>query len=356
MAARRHEFGRLRDGTRIDAVTLSGASGTRATIITYGATLQALEVPDRDGGLADVVLGFDTIAGYESHRSFFGATVGRVANRIGGARFTLAGREYRVSANDGDNCLHGGQEGFDRRAWRIVSIEEGDAASVRLALTSRDGDQGFPGELEAEVLYRLDDKGCLSIDHRASTSAPTFVNLTHHSLFNLAGEGTARDVLTHTLQVAASRITPVDERLVPTGELRAVAGTAFDFRDPRVIGARIRDGRDSQLAVGRGIDHNYVLDAGATREPKVAARLKDAASGRVLEVWTTEPGLQVYTGNFLTGAVAGKRGHLYRMGDGIALEPQKFPDSPNQPGFPSARLDPGETYLHRMALRFSTEN
>lgn len=356
MAAHRQEFGRLRDGTRIEAVTLSGGRGLRATIITYGATLQALEVPDRDGKLADVVLGFDGIAGYESHRSFSGATVGRVANRIGGARFTLAGREYHVSANDDGNSLHGGEQGFDRRVWRILALEEGNTASVWLALTSRDGDQGYPGELEAEVLYSLDAAGCLSIDHRATTNAPTFVNLTHHSLFNLAGEGGARDALTHSLEVAASHITPVDERLIPTGELRAVAGTPFDFLESRVIGARIRDGRDPQLLVGRGIDHNYVLDAGATPGPKFAARLKDEASGRVLEVWTTEPGLQVYTGNFLTGAVAGKSGHLYRMGDGIALEPQKFPDSPNQPGFPSARLDPGETYLHRMALRFSTEN
>lgn len=337
-------------------MTLSNARGVRATIITYGATLQALELPDRHGEVEDVVLGFDDAAGYEAHRSFFGATVGRVANRIGNARFTLAGREYRVSANDGNHSLHGGAQGFDQQVWRIVEVQGGEKPGVRLALTSGDGDQGYPGELHAEVHYTLDDAGWLGIEHRATTSAPTLVNLTHHSLFNLAGEGSARDALSHTLQVAASRITPVDARLIPTGVMRDVAGTPFDFREPRVIGACVRDGRDAQILAGRGIDHNFVLDAGTTREPKFSARLRDPVSGRALEVWTSEPGLQVYTGNFLTGTLAGKRGHLYRMGDGIALEPQKFPDAPNQPAFPSARLDPGETYLHRMALRFATES
>ncbi|MEP7314008.1 MAG: aldose epimerase family protein [Pseudomonadota bacterium] len=349
--AQRHDFGVLGDGTPIESVVLTNGRGVRARIITYGASLQSLEIPDREGDVADIALGFDQVAGYEAHPCYFGATIGRFANRVANARFSLDGRGYRLSRNDGSSSLHGGAGGFDRKVWRIVEVQGGSPASVRLALTSPDGDQGYPGELEVEVIYSLDDSNTLRIDHRATGLAPTVVNLTNHSLFNLAGEGSARDVLGQSLHIPASRFTPVDSNLIPTGEFRDVANTPFDFRQSRPIGASIRDGRDAQIVVGRGIDHNFVLDAGLTSVTKLAARLTDAISGRALEVWTSEPGLQVYTGNFLSATVLGKAGHLYRMGDGIALEPQKFPDSPNRPAFPSARLEPGETYLHRMEFR-----
>jgi aldose 1-epimerase len=345
-------FGKLADGTGIEAVTLASASGVRARVMTYGATLQSLDVPDRNGQLADVVLGYDTAADYEAHPNYFGATIGRFANRIGGAAFELAGKRHALSANDQRNSLHGGAAGFDKRVWRIVAVDSGTSASVRLALRSPDGDQGYPGNMDVEVTYSLDDAGSLEILHRAKTDAPTVVNLTNHSLFNLAGEGGPADVLTHTLTIPAARYTPVDAGLIPTGELRPVAGTPFDFRSPRRIADGIRDGRDAQIVIGRGIDHNYALDAGTTAAMKLAARLEDAPSGRVMEVWSTEPGLQVYTGNFLAGTVTGKHSHLYRMGDGIALEPQRFPNAPNEPRFGSARLDPGQTYEHRMVLRF----
>lgn len=349
--AQRQDFGALKDGTRIEAVTLANNAGVRATVMTYGATLQALHVPDRQGRSADVTLGFDRVEDYEAFPSYFGATIGRYANRIGGARFAIDGRQFQVSRNDGANTLHGGAQGFDKKVWRILEVRSGSPAIVRMALTSPDGDQGYPGRLEAEVLYSLGDAGELGIEFRATTDAPTVVNLTNHALFNMAGEGSVRDVLTNELMIPATHYTPVDAGLIPTGERRPVAGTPFDFRRARVIAEGIRDGRDAQIVVGRGIDHNYALDAGATAEMKLAARLSDPASGRVLEVWSTEPGLQVYTGNFLSGTVLGKQGHLYRMGDGIALEPQRFPDAPNQPAFGPSQLRPGQTYLHRMAYR-----
>ena len=349
--AERIKFGALKDGTPIEAVRLSNAHGIRATVMTYGATLQSLQMPDRKGKVADIALGYDRVEDYEAHPNYFGATIGRYANRIGGVRFTLDGREYAVSRNDQANTLHGGAQGFDKKVWKIVEVTSGPRASVRLALTSPDGDQGYPGKLEVQVVYSLDDADSLDIEHVATTDAPTVVNLTNHAIFNMAGEGAERDVLSQTLQVPAARYTPVDAGLIPTGELRPVAGTPFDFRKSRRIGAGIRDGRDAQIVAGRGIDHNYVLDAGATREMKIVASLADAASGRVLEVWSTEPGLQVYTGNFLAGTVVGKQGHLYRMGDGIALEPQRFPNTPNEPRFGTARLAPGETYRHHMAFR-----
>jgi aldose 1-epimerase len=352
--ATRSAFGALPDGAPVEAVLLVSPSGVRARVMTYGATLQSLEVPDRNGRRVDVALGYDTAAEYALYPNYFGATIGRFANRIGGAAFTLDGKRHALSANDGRNSLHGGAAGFDKRNWRIVAVESGRAASVRLALRSPDGDQGYPGNLDAEVVYSLDDAGTLEIVHRARTDAPTVVNLTNHSLFNLAGEGGETDVLAQTLTIPASQYTPVDAGLIPTGERRAVAGTPFDFRTPRLISKGVRDGRDAQIVAGRGIDHNYALDAGATADLKLAARLEDRQSGRSMEVWSTEPGLQVYTGNFLAGTVKGKQGHLYRMGDGIALEPQRFPNAPNESRFGSARLDPGQTYEHRMALRFPT--
>ena len=352
--AQRAPFGKLPDGTAIEAVTLANSHGVSARIITYGATLQALIVPDRHGQKADIALGYDDLAGYVEHPNYFGATIGRFANRIAGAQFSLDGKTYHLALNDKPNSLHGGTQGFDKRPWRIESVQPGESASVTMTLTSAAGDQGYPGTLQVKERYSLDEAGALTLDYTATTDAPTVVNLTNHSIFDLAGEGSHHGVLDQRLTIPAGHYTPVDATLIPTGTLQPVAGTVFDFTHGRVIGQDVRDGRDPQIVAGRGYDHNFALDAGLTREPKLAARLEDPQSGRVLEVWSTEPGLQVYTGNFLDGTRVGKQGHLYRMGDGIALEPQKFPDAPNQPKFVSARLDPGSTYHHRMALRVST--
>lgn len=351
--ADRAAFGSLHDGTVVEAVTLENDQHVAARIITFGATLQALMAPDRNGRLADIALGYDDLAGYAEHPNYFGATIGRYANRIAGARFVLDGKTYTLIANDGPNSLHGGPQGFDKRVWQIESVQQGAEPAVTLTLTSADGDQGYPGTLKAKVRYSLDADDRLTIDFSATTTAPTVVNMTNHALFNLAGEGASVGILDHRLTLPAARYTPVDSRLIPTGTLQPVAGTPFDFTHGRVIGADVRDGRDAQIVAGRGYDHNFALDAGLTSEPHLAARLEDPHSGRALEVWTTEPGLQVYTGNFLDGTRIGKQGHLYRMGDGIALEPQKFPNAPNQPAFATARLDPGSAYHHRMIFRVS---
>ena len=349
--AQRDSAGTLADGTAVDAVTLSNASGISATIITYGATLQAFEAPDRDGNVADITLGYDTVAAYEEFPNYFGVTVGRYANRIAGATFTLDGETYTLPGNDDPNSLHGGAVGFDKRIWNIVSVESGPVASVTMALRSADGDQGYPGNLDVRVTYTLDDAGDLGIVFEATSDAPTVVNMTNHALFNLAGAGAPRGAMGHYLMMPASRYTPVDQYLIPTGELRPVAGTVFDFTDWRQVEEGLRDGTDEQIVLGRGYDHNFALDKGVTAQPEVAAMLADTVSGRMLTVLTTEPGIQFYTGNFLDGTVLGRGGQIYRMGDGIALEPQKFPDAPNQPGFVSARIDAGETYRHEMIYR-----
>ena len=352
--ARREPFGTLPDGTPVEAVTLTGTNGVSARIVTLGATLQALNAPDRAGHIADVTLGYDDAKSYIEHPNFWGQTVGRYANRIAGGRFTLDGKTYQLPLNDKTNSLHGGTRGFDKYNWQIVDVsDKGGLAKVALRMVSPAGDQGYPGTLTVTTTYALDDRGSLTIDMDASTDAPTIVNLTNHALFNLAGEGAPGGALGHRMTVAAHRYTPVDAALIPTGELRDVAGTPFDFTRGRVIDEVIRDGRDPQIAIGRGIDHNFVLDAGKTAEPKLAVRLEDPASGRVLEVLTDQPGVQVYTGNFLDGTFVGKNKHVYRMGDGIALEPQVFPDTPNKPAFGSARVDPGKPYHHRMIYRLS---
>ncbi len=352
--AKREAAGRLKDGTAIEAIVLSNAKGVSARILTYGATLQSLIAPDRTGKRADVVLGYDDVATYESRPNYFGVTVGRYANRIAGGAFTLDGQRYQLTQNDKTNSLHGGTQGFDKRVWQVAEVKSGATASVRLTLVSADGDQGYPGQLTTAVTYSLNDTGDLTIAFDAATTKPTIVNMTNHAIFNLAGEGAPGGTAQHRLTVPARAYTPVDDKLIPTGELRPVQGTVFDFRAPRLIDAGIRDGRDEQIRKGQGYDHNFALDKGLTATPQMAARLEDAATGRVLEVLSTEPGIQFYTGNFLDGTYVGKQGHLYRMGDGIALEPQKFPDSPNQPKFTSARVDPGKPYRHVMIYRLST--
>jgi len=351
--AKRENAGKLKDGTMVEAVTLSNAHGVSARILSYGATLQSFKGPDKAGRIADVVLGYDDAAAYESRPNFFGVTVGRYANRIAGGKFSLDGKSYQLPLNDKTNSLHGGGKGFDKQVWRIVSVNSGPSASVVFALTSPDGDSGYPGKLEVKVTYALDESGALTISYDAATDKPTVVNMTNHAIFDLAGEGSPSGAMGHLLTIPARAYTPVDSKLIPTGELRAVEGTVFDFRKARLIGQDLRDGRDEQIRFGLGYDHNFALDKGVTAKPELAARLEDPASGRVLEVLSTEPGVQFYTGNFLDGTFYGKSGHLYRQGDGIALEPQKFPDAPNQPGFVSARVDPGKPYRHVMVYRLS---
>ena len=352
----RAPFGNLPDGPPVEAVTLTGANGVSARIMTLGATLQAFSGPDRSGKIADVTLGNDDVRSYVEHPNYWGQTIGRYANRIAGGRFTLDGKTYSLPLNDKTNSLHGGAVGFDKRVWQIVDTSDaGGVAKVALRLVSPAGDQGYPGTLTVTTTYSLDDHGSLTIDMDATTDAPTIVNLTNHALFNLAGEGAPGGALGHRLTLAAHRYTPVDAALIPTGELKSVTGSPFDFTSGRIIDDVVRDGRDAQIVIGRGIDHNFVLDGGKTAEPKLAAKLEDPRSGRVLEVLTDQPGIQIYTGNFLDGTIVGKHGHIYRMGDGIALEPQLFPDTPNKPAFGSARVDPGKPYHHRMIYRLSVE-
>lgn len=352
--ARREAAGVLADGTAVEAIVLSNDHGVSARILTYGATLQSMSGPDRAGRVADIVLGYDNASDYEAHPNYFGVTVGRYANRIAGGRFTLDGRTYQLPLNDTTNSLHGGGKAFDKVVWQVVSVESGPRAQVVLSHTSPDGDAGYPGQLDATVTYSLDDTGALTIAFGATTSVPTIVNMTNHAIFNLAGEGAPGGVEGHRLTIPAAAYTPVDAALIPTGELRPVAGTVFDFRTPRVIGEGLRDARDEQIRLGRGYDHNFALDKGVTDQPLLAARLEDPQSGRVLEVLTTDPGVQVYSGNFLDGTLVGKGGHLYRMGDGLALEPQKFPNAPNVPAFVSARVDPDRPYRHVMVYRLTT--
>lgn len=351
----REPVGQLPGGQQVEAITLSNGRGVSARILTFGAILQSLTSPDRTGKSADILLGYDDLQGYVNDSSYFGSTIGRYANRIAGGAFTLDGRSYQTPRNDGSNSLHGGTSGFDKKLWKVAALGAGAPASVTLTLTSPDGDSGFPGTLEVRVTYRLDEEGALTISFEASTDKPTIVNMTNHAYFNLAGEGAPEGAMGHLLTIAASSYTPVDSKLIPTGELRRVEGGLFDFRTPRCVGDGVRNGQDAQIGFGRGYDHNFVLDKGLTAQPGLAARLEDPGSGRVLEVWTTEPGVQFYSGNFLDGKVAGKHGHLYRIGDGIALEPQKFPDSPNRPGFPTARVDPGKPYRHVMMYKLSVK-
>lgn len=346
--------GRLADGTEVQAITLTAKNGVSAVILSYGATLQKLIAPDRDGKPVDVVLGYDDLSGYVDHPNYFGVTVGRYANRIAGGRFALDGKTYQLPQNDKDNSLHGGGHGFDKVAWKVVSVKSGPTARVVLTHVSPDGDSGYPGKVTATVTYSLDEAGNLVIAFDAATDKPTIINMTNHAIFDMAGEGSPGGATGQVLTIPAGRYTPVNDKLIPTGELRAVDGTVFDFRKGRRVSDGLRDGTDQQIVYGRGYDHNFALDKGVTKAPELAARLEDQASGRVLEVLTTEPGVQFYSGNFLDGTLVGKGGHLYRMGDGIALEPQKFPDAPNHPEFVSARVDPGKPYRHVMIYRLST--
>ncbi len=342
-------FGTMPDGTRVEAFTLKNGHGVEVRIITYGAAIASIKVPDRAGQFDDIVTGFDNLEGYLSRSRFFGAIAGRYANRIANARFTLDGKTYELAANNGKNHLHGGQRGFDKVVWKGTPFERDGNSGVTLTYVSPDGDEGYPGTLTATVTYTLSASDELTLDYQATTDKATPVNLTNHSYFNLAGDGRG-DILQHRLTIAADRYTPVDETLIPTGELAPVSGTPFDFRQPAAIGARI-DADAEQIRRGKGYDHNFVLNGSGLRK---AARLVDPASGRTLDVATTEPGMQFYSGNNLDGAV-GKNGHTYARRTSLCLETQHFPDSPNHATFPSTILRPGERFRSKTVFTFGVE-
>jgi len=349
--ATRAPFGTMDDGRPVEAVTLDNGKGVRAVIINYGAVLQSLTAPDRSGRAADIVLGYADLKDYLQHTQYFGATVGRYANRIAGGAFSLDGKTYHLPLNDRTNSLHGGPMGFDKSLWTVASVQSGPDAKVVLTLTSPDGDQGYPGTLHVTATYSLDSSDTLHLEYKATTDQPTIVNITNHSFFNLAGEASGRTVEDHTLMIPAETITPVDAHLIPSGELRSVEGTPFDFRRATAVGLRLRD---AQLVPTRGYDHNYVLSAKPVVAARLMARIADPISGRVLEVSSNQPGIQVYSGNGLNGSVIGKGGRAYRQSDGLALEPQLFPNTPNMPSFGSARLDPGQTYVNRIDYHLTT--
>lgn len=338
----------------MDELSLSNARGVRVRILTYGAIVQSICVPDRYGTIADVVLGYSGIAGYVSDANYFGAIIGRYANRIAGARFVLEGQKFCLARNDGENSLHGGLRGFGKQLWSIEDVREGNCGSVILRCISPDGEEGYPGTLSTTATYTLDDEGRLDLLIEAETDKPTIVNLTGHSYFNLAGEASGVSALNHRLYIDADRYTPIGSDLIPTGILAPVTRTPFDFREPSPVGARIREAHQEQIRFGKGYDHNFVLSDGVSSNPRLAARLEEPNGGRTLEIWTNQPGLQFYSGNFLDGTVVGKSGLTYRQSDALALEPQLFPDTPNQPSFGSAELLPGQLYRNHIGYRFIT--
>jgi aldose 1-epimerase len=347
------------NGQQVFRYTLTNSHGMRVRILTYGGIVQTIEVPDRHGHFTNVALGFPTTADYVAHNNpgpYFGAIIGRYANRIAKGTFTLDGKTYHLPINNPPNSLHGGFKGFDTKVWTVEGTDKDkDSVSLRLSLVSPDGDQGYPGRLTAHVSYTLTNRNEIRVNYRATTNAPTIVNLTNHSYFNLSGEGSGT-IYGEKMFINASHYTPVDSTLIPTGEIAPLAGTPLDFSKPTPIGARIRDNFE-QLVFGRGYDHNFVLNrpAGDTTSLELAARVTDPASGRVLELFTDQPGMQFYSGNFLDGTLYGTSGHEYRQSDGFALETQHFPDSPNHPNFPSTVLRPGQVYRTTTVYRFSTD-
>lgn len=340
-------WGTTASDERVDLFTLTNTKGATAQITNYGGIVVSIKIPDKTGKIADIVLGFDSLAPYLGKHPHFGCLTGRYANRIGGARFTIDGVEYQVTANSGKNHIHGGKANFATIVWEARILAEENALELRY--TCADGEEGFPGKLDCRVTYSLTENNEFQIKYQATTDKATVVNLTNHSYFNLAGEGSG-DVLGHELKISAEQYTATDDALIPTGELETVLGTALDFNTPHLIGERI-ESQVKPILQGKGYDHNYVLKG---QGMKLAARAKDPQSGRVMEVFTTEPGVQFYTSNHLKG-IAGKSGHIYEKRHGFCLETQKFPDSPNKPQFPSATLRPGETYLHKTTFKFSTE-
>ncbi|HTP13095.1 MAG TPA: aldose epimerase family protein [Bacteroidota bacterium] len=345
-------FGKTSDGTEVFVYTLRNGSGMEARITNYGGTLLSLLVPDKNGNKADVVLGFDSLSQYVKESPYFGSTIGRYGNRIGKGTFELSGVRYSLAINNGVNHLHGGLKGFDKVVWTVDEKASAPGTTLALMYESKDGEEGYPGNLTVRVVYNLAPNNELRIQYSARTDKPTVLNLTHHSYFNLAGAGNG-SILDHEVYIHADRFTPVDSGLIPTGELRSVHGTPMDFTTPTTIGSRIDDGYE-QLKKGGGYDHNWVLNKSAN-ELALAARVFEKSSGRVMEVLTTEPGIQFYTGNFLDGTLVGKGGKKYERRSGFCLETQHFPDSPNKPEFPSTVLNPGQSYTSTTIYRFSTK-
>lgn len=353
-AVEKTAFGSTRDGRAVDLYTLRNTGGLTVRFMSYGGIITRVEVPDRTGRVADITLGFDSLADYEQRgAAHFGALIGRYANRIGGAKFSLDGHEYRLAANNGPNSLHGGTLGFNAAVWRVEPRELPHSVGAILLHVSPDGDEGYPGTLSLVVGYTLTDNNELHIDYEATTDKPTVVNLTNHAYFNLAGNASG-SVADHLVAINADHYTPIDAILIPTGAVEPVAGTPLDFRHLVPIGARLRSSQE-QMVRARGYDHNFVLNKPAEGALSLAARVHDPRYGRILEVLTTEPGLQFYTGNFLDGTLVGSAGTTYRQTDGFALETQHFPDSPNQPNFPSTELRPGQVFKSRTVFRFLTD-
>ena len=341
-------FGKTADGTAVEAYTLTNANGIEVKAISYGCIITSIKTPDRTGKLADIVLGYDTLDGYLKDSPYFGAVVGRYGNRIAKGQFTLDGKTYKLATNNGPNHLHGGNKGFDKVVWNVAEKSSADGVGVVFTRISPDGEEGYPGNLQVTVTYTLTDRNELVVDYHAGTDKATPVNLTQHSYFNLAADD--GDILGHQLTIDADRYTPVDETLIPTGELPSVAGTPFDFRKPTAIGARI-NADNAQLKNGNGYDHNWVLNRTGSGLQH-AVRVLEPKSGRVIDVATTEPGVQFYTGNFLDGSIKGKGGRVYKQRSGFCLETQHYPDSPNHPNFPSTILRPGQTYSSKTVFTF----
>lgn len=342
------QYGKTQDGKTVDIYTLTNANGCEVKITNYGGIVVSLTVPDKNGQLGDVVLGYDSLDEYIKNNPYFGALIGRYGNRIGKGQFKLDGQTYTLAKNDGDNHLHGGNVGFDKVVWDAKEIRESGAVGLELTYLSKDGEEGYPGNLTATVKYIWTNKNELKIEYTATTDKTTVVNLTHHSYFNLAGKG---DILSHELMIKADKFTPVDEGLIPTGELRDVSGTPFDFTKATAIGARI-EADNEQLKFGKGYDHNWVLNDYDGKMQTVAS-LYEPTTGRLMEIITTEPGLQFYSGNFLDGTITGKAGVVYNFRTGLCLETQHFPDSPNKPEFPSTTLKPGEKYSTTTIYKFT---
>lgn len=349
---RMEPFGQTSDGDKVTEYILENDSGMIVSALNYGGIITKIIVPDRDGNFDDVTLGLKTVSDYETLSPYFGALIGRYGNRIAEGKFFINGEAYTLAQNNGDNSLHGGLKGFDKQMWTTETFRNDDSVGVVFSYTSADGEEGFPGELTVSVVYTLTNDNELSFDYTAETSAPTVCNLTQHAYFNLSGHGSG-DILDHELTLYSSLFTPVDEGLIPTGAIWSVAGSPFDFRTSKPIGEHIEN-RDQQLAYGGGYDHNWVLDKLNGVEAK-AAELYDPKSGRLMEVWTTEPAIQFYSGNFLDGTFAGKDDVVYKFRGGLCLETQHYPDSPNQPHFPSVRLDPGEVYSTQTVYKFSVK-
>jgi len=353
MTIQQEPFGTTKDGKPVTLYTLRNKNGVEAKITNYGGIVVSLTAPDRNGQFADIVLGYDNLAGYLKETPYFGCLVGRYGNRIAKGKFTLDGKTYTLATNNGPNALHGGLVGFDKVLWKARPFESANGPALELTYLSKDGEEGYPGNLLVKAVYTLTADNGLRLDYTATTDKPTVVNLTQHSYFNLAGQGNG-DILGHVVVINANAFTPVDSTLIPTGEIRPVKGTPFDFTTPHTIGERIHVA-DEQLKFGGGYDHNWVLNKGFEKQLSLAATVTEPNSGRVLEVWTTEPGLQFYCGNFLDGTITGKGGKVYKHRYGFCMEPQHYPDSPNQPLFPSTVLRPGETYTHTMIYKLAVK-